>query len=359
MEDNVSIIGRTALAVISLCVLSFVVKFRLSNRSGNQFFIIMTIFWLAVLSISIRPEIIGPVLNDIGLVNRAQFLLVISMGIILYLLYQQSVRNQIFSTRYHRLVRQTAIEQFSNEASGPAKRPTEIAIVVIAKDEEKTVGGVIDRIHSLNLADPYVIILVNDGSRDNTASVARQKNALVVSHLFNLGIGGATKTGFLASKLFSPSYVVSIDSDEQHDPKYIPDMISLLKDGDADLVYASRFHSDSDYSTTGVRLAGNKFYTDLVNRLGNLSITDVTSGYRAIKFQKIPSVFFLSETNFAIELALRAGRSRLSVAEIPTAALGREHGASQFHRIEKFFTYNLKAMSQILNAVFRKADFEA
>jgi len=358
MEYDISIIGRSALIIISLFVIMMITKIRLSKRSGNEFFVIMILFWSAILIIAIRPELIEPLLNDIGFVNRAQFLLALSMGIILYLLIYQMARNKETFTRYHQLVRSTTLSHFKNSIDSLSKENTDLVIVIVAKDEENTIGSVIDRINSLNLSLSYKILVIDDGSNDSTANIARNKNALVISHLFNLGIGGATKTGFLACKFLKPSFVVSIDSDNQHDPKYIPEMLALLKNNDTDLVYASRFHPDSNYSTTGVRLMGNKFYTSLVNKLGKISITDVTSGYRAIKFDKISSIFFLSETNFAIELALRAGRNNLKIAEIPTMASEREHGASQFHKIEKFLTYNTKALSQIFTACFRKVDFK-
>jgi len=315
MEFDISIIGRTALVTISIFVILIVTKIRFSKRSGNEFFVIMILFWSSILIISIKPQLIEPLLNDIGFVNRAQFLLVLSVGIILYMLIYQTVRNKETFTRYHQLIRSTTLSHFKNSIAFMPKQNIDLVIVIVAKDEEHTIGSVIDRINSLNLSLSYKILVIDDGSNDSTANISRNKDALVISHLFNLGIGGATKTGFLACKFLKPSYVISIDADDQHDPKYIPEMLSLLKNKDIDLVYASRFHPKSNYSTSGVRLMGNKFYTDLVNKLGKISITDVTSGYRAIKFDKISSIFFLSETNFAVELALRAGRNNLKIAK--------------------------------------------
>ena len=97
---------------------------------------------------------------------------------------------------------------------------------------------------------------------------------------------------------------------------------------------------------------GNKFYTKLVNNLGGISLTDVTTGYRGIKYQKIPKIFFKAETNFSIELALRAGRSGLKIKDIPAETMPREFGQSQFHRLENFIIYNFNAFKQILNAYF-------
>ena len=69
------------------------------------------------------------------------------------------------------------------------------------------------------------------------------------------------------------------------------------------------------------------------------------------------SIFFISETNFAIELAIRAGRNNLHIKEIPAQTAGRDFGTSQFHKIERFFVYNINAMTQIFNAFFRAPKF--
>lgn len=357
MEDSISVIGRVVLGIISLISISAIIKLKYSKRVGNEFFTIMIIFWFSVLIISIKPEILEPVLNDIGFVNRAQFLLALSMGIILYLLYQQSMKSKIFLSRYNQLIRETALEQFSLELEKIQKQKTDIVIIIVAKNEDKSIGKIINDIHSLSITESFQIIVINDGSTDKTAKVAHQNGALVVNHFFNLGIGGAIKTGFLASKLLNPDIVINLDADGQHDPKYIPEMISLIKNANADLIYASRFHSKSQYSTSSVRSFGNKFYTKLINKLGNLSISDVTSGYRAIRASKIKSIFFVSETNFAIELALRAGKNHLNIMEIPITASEREYGASQFYKIENFLVYNTRAILQIFRAKFRNTQF--
>jgi len=104
-------------------------------------------------------------------------------------------------------------------------------------------------------------------------------------------------------------------------------MIDKIDEG-FDMVYGSRFADISEYKTNVIRLIGNKFYTKLVNRLGKISITDVTSGYRALRADKIKSVYYNAETNSALELALRAATNGLQITEIPTQAEMRIHGHS-------------------------------
>jgi len=358
VSDDLLIAGRISLMVTSLIVIFFIIKAKNDQRLGNQFFIIMMIFWSSVFIIAIKPDILDSVLNTTGFVNRSQFLLSISVVIILYLLYLQTKKSKTISGNFNQMIRNISIISFKRELDIKKIDSPELVIVIVAKNESNTIGDVIDKINSLNLVQTHQIIVVNDGSTDETEKISREKNTLVVTHLHNLGIGAATKTGLLACRLLNPKIVITVDADGQHDPKSIPQIVSKIKDEGADLVYVTRFSDQSDYKTTKIRSLGNKFYTNLTNKIAKISITDVTTGYRGIRFDKIKSIFFLAETNFAIEYGIRAGRNHLKIMEISAKTTFREFGHSQFQRIEKFLVYNINALNQIINAVFRKAKFD-
>lgn len=312
----------------------------------------MLMFWTGVIAVTTKPDLLNAVLNNTGLVNRAQFLLSFSIILILYLLAYQIRKNKITSSNLNHTIRKIALDYFVRELKNMKIDSVDVIIVIVAKNEEKTIGEVINSIKSQKFSFSHKIILVNDGSTDNTEKIARDKNIFVVTHHYNLGVGAANKTGYLASKYLEPKFIVNIDADGQHDPAHIGSLVKKLEDG-YDLVYGTRFGKLSDYQTNTIRLAGNKFYTNLVNRIGKLSITDVTSGYRAIKAEKINSIYYYAETNFAIELALRAAKNRLKITEIPTKTMKRRYGQSQFHKIEKFITYNVNALIQIINAYLK------
>ena len=90
---------------------------------------------------------------------------------------------------------------------------------------------------------PYVerVIVVDDGSHDGTAEEAALGGAHVIQHAINRGQGAALKTGTLAALALGAEYIVHIDADGQHDPSYIPSLLKPLKDGEADIVFGSRF----------------------------------------------------------------------------------------------------------------------
>ena len=346
------LIPRIILMVISILMIIILVKVRNSNRIGNQFFVIIVLFWSSVFTVSLNPDVISMIIESSSLENRAQFLLIITIPIIIYLLYSQIIKNKNLSLNFRKVIRQIAISNFIRKIKNLKFNSLDLVIVIAAKDEEQTIGKVIDKVISLNLSINYKILVVNDGSTDKTETIAEEKGAIVINHFYNLGLGAAVKTGIIASYLLKPKVIINLDADEQHNPKYIPNILTEIKNG-AELVYCSRFYDKNNYRTSKVRLAGNKFYNRLVNKLGNLSLTDVTSGYRGIKYEKLSDIFFTSETNFASELALRASKNKLKISEIPVEMSIRSHGQSQFFKLEKFLIYNINALIQIINAYFK------
>jgi hypothetical protein len=346
------LIPRLILMAVSIIMTLILIKVRHSNRIGNPFFVIVILFWLIIFIVAFNPNIISMIIESSSLENRAQFLLIVTIPIVVYLLYSQTIRNKNLSLNFRNVIRRIAISNFSRKINSLELNSLDLIIVIAAKNEEKTIGKVIEKIKLLKLIINYKIIVINDGSSDDTENIAENSGAIVINHFHNLGLGAAIKTGFIASYLLKPKIIINLDADDQHNPKYIPQILTEIKNG-ADMVYCSRFSNKNNYKTSTVRLVGIKFYNQLVNKLGDITLTDVTSGYRGIRYEKLKDIFFTSETNFAIELALRAAKNRLNIVEIPVEMSSRLHGHSQFFRLEKFFMYNINAIIQIFNSYFK------
>jgi len=198
--------------IISIIAITAIVKIRKNQRTGNQFFVIMVIFWSATFITSIRPEILDDIVEATGLFNKAQFLLILSIVIILYLLTLQLMKNKSITFNFHRIVRNSAISTFNQEIASYITEKLDLVIVIAAKNESKSIGDVIEKINLLNLPFSHKILVVNDGSTDNTAQIAKSKDALVVNHFQNLGLGGAIKTGYIASLFLKPEIVITTDA---------------------------------------------------------------------------------------------------------------------------------------------------
>lgn len=156
----------------------------------------------------------------------------------------------------------------------------EVLVIVPAYNEEKSISKVIADIQ--NSMSPADILVVNDGSSDRTAQIARQSGAIVVTHPFNMGYGVSCQTGFKYALEKGYDYAVQIDGDGQHESRCIPDLLREVQNGSADIVIGSRFLGDCIYKTQFTRRVGMILFGFIASTIIRQKITDVTSGFQAI-----------------------------------------------------------------------------
>ena len=150
-------------------------------------------------------------------------------------------------------------------------------IVMPAFNEEASVGAVVREVFA---ALPGIAVLVvDDGSTDATTEEARAAGALVATLPFNLGVGGAMRTGFKYALANGFEHVVQIDADGQHDPYDVPQLLDALQT--ADLVIGARFAGTGDYVVRGPRQLAMKLLAVMLSRTAGTRLTDTTSGFRA------------------------------------------------------------------------------
>ena len=160
-------------------------------------------------------------------------------------------------------------------------------IIIPARNEEARIAGVIRGI--LAQAPHAHVLVVDDGSTDQTRKVSLEAGASVVSHPFNLGYGAALQTGYKHALLKGYHDLVQMDGDGQHDPSFITDLLRVIQDGEADIAIGSRFlevkgpRSDrTPYRATFTRRMGMRFFGAITSVIIKQDVTDPTSGYQAI-----------------------------------------------------------------------------
>lgn len=186
-------------------------------------------------------------------------------------------------------------------------------VCIPALDEEKFIGDVIKK--SLQYADK--VIVCDDGSQDNTAKIARQSGAQVISHKKNEGYGAAIITLFDYARKENADVIVTIDGDGQHNPDQIPLLVSTLQENNVDIVIGSRF-LDKNSSTPGYRKSGIKIITSAANFATDFKVSDSQSGFRAYSKRAIESIR-PTERGMAVstEILLKISNKGLSLAEVP------------------------------------------
>ncbi|SDD69723.1 glycosyltransferase family 2 protein [Natrinema hispanicum] len=224
-----------------------------------------------------------------------------------------------------------------------------VVAIIPAYNEEGTLLEVI--MDTKNYADHVVVI--DDSSTDNTKPIAEKYADKVISHEENRGVGAAVSTGYSIAIQEDYNIVVQIDADGQHDPSYIPNLLEEMKEQGADMVIGSRWLNDSHKEYSLVRRAGIKFFTHEVNLLTGLSITDVTSGFRAYNTDMLKDLSQPGDRHWALEQTLEAARKEYTVSEVSVPMPPATDG-SQFD-LKTFLAYPPRMIIATLK-IYYKSD---
>jgi len=192
-----------------------------------------------------------------------------------------------------------------------------LSIIVPAFNEEKHIGDLIKKIKNENLGCD--IIVVDDGSSDNTSKIARHEEAQVISHVTNLGQWAALKTGFTAALMNDVKIIVMMDSDGQHDPEWIKKIVSPIISGEADIVSGSRFIGENNQEMPKYRELGITVFNNLLGIVTGMKYTDCTNGFKAIKAETLrDSLRELHESQYgALEFLLKTSKQGARIMETP------------------------------------------
>ena len=187
-------------------------------------------------------------------------------------------------------------------------------IVIAAYNEETVLRSVVEPLFSLT---PNVVV-VDDGSTDQTREVLRETKAILISHLVNRGQGAALETGIQYAVQEGAEIVVTFDADGQHDPEQIPALIQPILNGKADVVFGSRFlHPDS--SVPSARRLLLKAATRLTRWRTGLTVTDTHDGLRAFNRRVAEKLRFeLERMGHASEIFEIIAREKFRYQEVPT-----------------------------------------
>lgn len=187
--------------------------------------------------------------------------------------------------------------------------PRECSVVIPAYDEAASIGDVVAAVR--RAGDWAEVLVVDDGSRDDTAQKARDAGARVVRHPYNKGNGAAVKTGIRSAR---GDVVVLLDADAQHDPGEMGRLVEPI--GEYDMVVGARQPGDQ----SALRAAGNAVFNAMASWLTGVRIPDLTSGFRAARRERLLEVLHLLPNGFSYPttscLALIKGGHNLTFVPI-------------------------------------------
>jgi len=233
-----------------------------------------------------------------------------------------------------------------------------LGIIVFAFNEEESIAGVLDRIPaSIEGLDHTDVIVVDDGSTDQTRAVALARGAQVISHTRNRGLGAAFATGIDAALRAGADVIVSLDGDGQHPPEAIAVLIAPLLAGEADFATATRF---SDPRLLPRMPVLNRLGNWLVARITGLAcgrpFTDASCGFRAYSRDAALRINLFGGHTYTQESLLDLARKGVAMTEVPIAIRGvREHGKSRV--AHSLLRYGLRALTIMIRAVRDRLPF--
>lgn len=229
-----------------------------------------------------------------------------------------------------------------------------ILIILPALNEARNISKTVERVRK-NVAWADVLV-INDGSIDETRQKAEEAGAIVLNMPYNVGIGAAVQTGFKFAARHGYEFVARLDGDGQHHSKDTLRLLEVVQAGEYDVAIGSRFLGDGDYGTPPMRKLGIAIISGLLSLITKRRVTDPTSGFSAFNRRAILLFANLYPHDYpepeAIVLCHKGG---LRVLEIAVTFHEREHGVSQFTVPTRSVYYMLKVTLAILINMLRRA----
>jgi glycosyltransferase involved in cell wall biosynthesis len=215
--------------------------------------------------------------------------------------------------------------RISIESAGFMTAPTRLLVVIPAFNEALRIRGVVTAVRGQVAAE---VLVVDDGSIDDTEAEARAGGAIVAAHPVNLGYGSALQTGYRYALRHGHDAVLQLDADGQHDPASIPALLEAL--ASHDVVVGSRFLHPGSYRPPRFRRLGMTLFGAIASHLAGQRLTDPTSGFQAISRRALE---FYAHDRWPhdypdADVLAMAARSGLRLVEVPVRMLDSPGGKS-------------------------------
>jgi len=227
-----------------------------------------------------------------------------------------------------------------------------VVVYIPAYNEENSITRVIKLIQDLyqgkNQRDFVLdVIVVDDGSKDKTAQVAKEAGAnKIVVHPYNRGLGAATRTGMQTALEMGADIAVKIDADMQNPPEEIERVVRPILENKADCVFGSRLMGGLQYKMPFYRDFGNKFFAWLTSFITGLKVTDATTGLIACHKRYLKVFNIIKDYNETQQLIIDSWGKHMRVMEVSTVFNERKSGKS-------FIKLNLRYPSIVIPTMFR------
>jgi Glycosyl transferase family 2 len=319
---------RTFGLVLAVLLIAFAIWRRRSLSNGAVLLALLSGLALAIVS---GTELLDALLSAFSfergnggrILGLAVFAIVILFLLILRALTESSRMNQQLSA----LLEGLAWEEF-RQAKLPERFRDRIAVVIPAYNEADSVGDVVRSIPAEVCAEETAILVVDDGSRDDTSEEAAKAGAIVARHVINRGGGAALRTGYRLMAESGALVVVTLDADGQHLPSEMERLVKPVLDDEVDVAHGSRVLGEADPNSRS-REFGIVFFNKLVSFITRTKVSDCSNGYRAVRTTVLPQLVLRQEQFHTSEFLIEAIKRGIPAMEVPVTVAKRTHGHSK------------------------------
>ncbi len=226
-----------------------------------------------------------------------------------------------------------------------------IVIVIPAYREERSIGAVVSALRRMY---PYDVLVVNDGSADETSRAAREAGAIVLDLPCNLGIGSAVQTAFLFARNREYDAAVRVDADGQHEIEDIPRVLEPVLSGEVDAAIGSRFLGKADYRGSIPRIFGIQHFRLLVNLFTGYRVTDPTSGFFAVNRRLIEFYSSHYPSDYPeVDAYILMHRLGARTMDVPVRMYARTEGKSSISTFRAVYYMMKVTLSFLINCIRR------
>ena len=344
------------LRIIGFCLgifffVSSFVRYR-SQKSIRSEFIAVSFLGFGMIIISLYPGSIN-VLTGMLAFDDKQFgrliaLLVLSNMAIWWLLVRLQSKNTEKSIQIDLLIRHLISKQFISEEG--LENIKEITVIIPVLNEAENLKELLSNFPDTFKRRPLGILVVDDGSIDDTVSVVREAGCVAVSNPFNRGGGSALRLGYDIAIAGGAEIIITMDGDGQHRPMDIENLLKPILSDTADFVIGSRILGEREKDSV-VRWFGIHFFNRVINLISGTRITDCSNGFRAFRVESLKKILFLQDQFHTAELIIEAAKKGIRIDEAPVTVLKRFSGIS---KKGKNFSYGLNFAKTVFKTWLRK-----
>jgi hypothetical protein len=328
MEISGLRIAGLIVGLLGLCITFTIYR---GPRWKRRNFIFFGLFSICLIIVSVNPDVLNLAAEMLKLEQQQRgriLALLIGSNIILWfmLLYANTKLDEQWH-QFDLLIRKLGQDEVEDLVKKDIANK-EIIVIIPAYNEAENLKELLKRVPSQIKGKNVGVLVVDDGSTDNTKDIVVQAGHMIAQNKINRGQGAASRLGYDVLVRNKVKVGVTMDADNQQMPEEIEKLAEPVLKNEYDLVIGSRVLGTT-YKNTMLRSMGVVFFTRIINLATGLRLTDCSSGFKAFNVSKM-SKLNLREAQFqSSEVILEAAKKGLRIGEVPMTVLERKYGTSK------------------------------